>query len=152
MDVDRTAPVIAKVTGDVAAPPATVWATLADLPSWPGWNTGVRKVSADGAFVVGTAFRWRVGPGVTVASAVLDAVPGRSAAWSGRVLGIRATHVWRFDETADGGTHVESEESWTGLGPRLLSGPLRKALAKALADGVTALTAEAERRTALPSS
>src|SRR5690348_7633762 len=98
MDVDRSAPVVAKVSGEVAAPAAVVWATLTDLPSWPSWNTGVRRVTADGPFVVGTAFRWRVAPATTVASTVLDAVPGRSAAWSGRVLGIRATHVWRFEE------------------------------------------------------
>jgi len=145
MDVDRAAPVIARADLDVAAPADVVWDTLTDLATWPQWNTGVRSVSADGPFVVGTAFRWRAGP-ATVASDVLDAVPGESAAWSGRVTGIHAVHVWRFTPTAEGGTHVQSQESWTGLLPRLLRAPMRRTLQKALADGVVALKAEAERR------
>jgi hypothetical protein len=61
-------------------------------------------------------------------------------------MGIKAIHVWSFAPRAEGGTHVETTESWTGLPPRLLPGPMGKTLKKALDDFVAAVKAESERR------
>jgi hypothetical protein len=60
-------------------------------------------------------------------------------------MGIRAVHTYRLEAAAGGGTEVDTAESWDGLPPKLLRGPLGKALDKALRDGLVALKAGAER-------
>ena len=65
--------------------------------------------------------------------------------WTGRTLGVAAVHVWQIDGQGDG-TRVVTEESWAGFLARLLRGPMRKALRKALDEGLPALREEAERR------
>ena len=100
-----------------------------------------------GPFAVGSRFEWKAGPGA-IRSEVVEAERPRSAAWKGRTFGIRAVHIWVFEAAGPGLTRVRSAESWTGLLPRLLPGVLRRAVRRALDEGLPALRAEAERRTA----
>ena len=59
-------------------------------------------------------------------------------------MSIKAMHEWRL-EPRDGGTHVETEESFSGLLARLFRGQLQKTLDKSLDEGLE-LKGEAERR------
>lgn len=63
MDIDPDAPVQATRTVHIAAAPSVVWALLADIPSWPSWNSDIRDVSVPRGVRPGATFTWRSGPG-----------------------------------------------------------------------------------------
>ncbi len=144
MEVDRDAPVVGSSEAQVAALPEVVWDVLAGFETWPSWNPDVKSVQIDGPVAEGTTFRWKSKPG-TIRSRIerLDR-PGLIG-WSGRTLGIDAVHVWRL-EPRDGGTFVRTEESFSGLLPRLMRGRIQRTLDAALETGVRQLKTEAERR------
>jgi hypothetical protein len=139
------APVFVTTDIDVEASPEAVWDTLTDLDSWPGWLPDVKSMAADGPFVVGTKFKWRAGPG-TIKSEVVTAERPSRAAWKGRTMGINAVHAWTIEPVGPTTTHVHTEESWSGLMPRILRKMLHNTLEKSLDEGLPAVKAEAERR------
>jgi len=138
------APVRSRREIDVAAPPDVVWEVLTDFDRWQEWNPDVKSMSFDGPLAPGAMFRWKAGPG-TIVSTVEEIDRPRYIRWRGRTLSIAALHEWRF-EGRDGGTHVETDESFSGLLARLLRGSLQKQLDRALEDGLEHLRREAERR------
>jgi uncharacterized protein YndB with AHSA1/START domain len=144
VEVDREAPVVGSSEGQVAAPPEVVWDVLAGLETWPAWNAEVKSVEVDGPVAEGTRFRWKARSG-TIRSRIERLDRPTFIGWTGRTLGIDAVHVWRL-EPRDGGTFVRTEESFSGLLPRLMRGRLQKALDDALESGLRQLKAEAERR------
>ena len=146
MDIDRDAPAAAEGSTRIAAPPETVWAVISDIAAWPTWNPEIRSVTFDGPLKPGSEFRWRSGPSSLVSRLeVVD--PPREIAWTGRTMGIRAVHVFRFEE-ADGGTLARSEESWSGLLPSLLRSFSRRRIQRAIDHALGTLRSEAERRAA----
>lgn len=79
----------------------------------------------------------------------LDARAGRPAGyirWRGRTLSVKAIHEWRL-EPANGGTRVETDESFSGLLARLFRGSLQKTLDRSTESGLEHLKRESERRT-----
>ncbi|MEX2598626.1 MAG: SRPBCC family protein, partial [Dehalococcoidia bacterium] len=146
MDINRQAPAIASGQVHVAATPETVWRVMSDIGRWPEWNPDIKTVSLERPVEPGTRFRWKSGPS-TITSILRQVEPPRALAWTGSTMGIKAVHVWRL-EPQDGGTRVTTEESWEGLIVRLLCGPMRKTLQKAIDSGLQHLKAEAERRAA----
>jgi hypothetical protein len=96
----------------------------------------------------GTTFRWKVSGG-RITSTFIEVVPPRLVAWTGHVspLGIRAVHVWSLSPQ-DGSTLVRSEESWSGLVPRLARGFSARLLKSSLDKGLESLKRECERRAA----
>ena len=144
MEVDRDAPAIARAEAEIAADPETVWEILTGFEAWPSWNPDVASVALDGDVAEGTVFRWKTGR-ATITSTLRQVERPREVAWTGKTTGIDAVHVWRL-EPRDGGTLVRTEESWQGLLVRLLVGPMRKSLQKAVDGGLQHLKAEAERR------
>lgn len=144
MEVDRSAPVCESAEITVSTGPETVWDTLTDLRSWPGWMPGVKQMHVDGPVGAGTAFTWKAGPG-SIRSEILVSDRPRSVGWKGQTLGIRALHAWRMEGEGER-TRVFTEESWNGLLARLLRPMMSKTVKKALDDGVAALRQEAERR------
>ena len=144
MDVNRTAPALARAEAEIAADPETVWETLIDFENWPSWNLDVSSVVFEGELEKGTVFRWKTGRS-TITSTLEDVDRPRSVGWTGKTMGIQAVHIWRL-EPRDGRTRVLTEESWEGLPVRLARGPLRKSLQKAVDGGLGYLKAEAERR------
>ncbi len=144
MDIDRTATLAAEARIEIAADPETVWDAIADLERWPQWNPDVRRIRVDGPAVPGTTFTWKAGPS-TITSTLRSVRPPVEIGWTGRTLGIDAVHVWRF-EGRDGRTVATTAESWAGLLPRLLRGPMRRQLEASLNGGLAHLKAEAERR------
>jgi hypothetical protein len=145
IDADRDAPVFVSADIDVEASPETVWDTLTDLDSWPGWLPDVKSMAADGPFAVGTAFTWRAGPG-TIKSEVVTAERPTGAVWKGRTMGIDAVHAWTMESVGPSTTHVHTEESWSGLLPRFLRKVMFNTLKKSLDEGLPAIKVEAERR------
>jgi carbon monoxide dehydrogenase subunit G len=128
----------------VRAPAELVWQILADIAQWPRWNPAVQRVAVQGPLRPGAVFRWKSG-GMNIVSRVHEVSHGTRLAWSGRTLGIRALHVWTFEQTGEG-TLVKTEESFGGLVARLFAKWLQPLLERALRQGLDALKTEAERR------
>jgi hypothetical protein len=141
---DERAPVIGAREIVISADPETVWDVLAGIDRWPAWNPDVKSVSIEGDVVEGTQFRWKSGSG-TLTSTLQRVERPRLIAWTGRIFGIDAVHVWRF-EPHDAGTFVRTEESFDGLIARVFRRLLRKTLDRALESGLRHLKVEAERR------
>lgn len=148
IDADRDAPVFVAADVEVDASPEAVWDTLTDLDSWPVWHPGVKAMAADGPFAVGSEFRWSAGPGM-IRSEVVTADRPSTAAWKGQHGGINAVHVWTIAPVGPTTTHVHTEESWSGLLPRVLRTTLQHTLKKSIDKALPAIKAEAERRSRL---
>jgi len=129
---------------EVGAPPEVVWEILTNFDRWPDWNPEVKSMSYEGALAPGAMFRWKAGPG-TIVSTVEEVDRPTYIRWRGRTLSISALHEWWFEER-DSGTHVETEESFSGFLVRLVRGTLQKQLDRALEEGLGHLKREAERR------
>ena len=145
MDVNWDAPAVARSEAEIAADPETVWEVLTDLERWPSWNPDVSSVTVEGGLGEGTVFRWKAGRS-TITSTIREVDRPRRIGWTGTTTGIDAVHVWRLEPRDGGGTLVRTEESWQGLLVRLLRGPMRKSLQKAVDGGLGHLKAEVERR------
>lgn len=144
IEVNKVAPAVGLAETFIKAPIETVWGILTNFESWPSWNKSVSKIQLNGPVKVGTSFVWVAG-GSKIFSRLEEVDALKRLAWSGKTLGIRAVHVWKF-EKKDEGTHVHTEESFDGFIVRLFPGLMKKMLAKALDQGVTALKTEAESR------
>ena len=140
------APVRSQVAIQIAAPPEVVWDVLTRLARRPEWNPEVKSMSFDGPLAPGSVFRWKAGPG-TIVSTLERVEPPRFVRWRGRTFSIKAVHEWRL-EPHDGGTLVETEETFAGLLAPLFRGQLQKTLDRSLHDGLEHLKREAERRDA----
>ena len=146
MEVNQEAPAVARSEAEIAADPDTVWEVLTRFEDWPSWNPDVSSVTLHGELAEGAVFRWKAGR-ATITSTLRRIDRPRLLAWTGKTTGIDAVHVWRL-EPSDAGTRVRTEESWEGLLVRLLRGPMRKSLQRAVDDGLGHLKTEAERRAA----
>ncbi len=144
MEIDRSAPAIATGELDIAASPEVAWDVISNIEAWPSWNPDVKTATLEGPLAVGSVFRWRAG-GVSLISTLRTVDPPRELSWSGRAMGIRAIHTFRF-EPSDGGTLARSEESWAGLVPTLLRGYSRRTLDRGIRNVLRLLKDEAERR------
>lgn len=146
MDVNRNAPVRALAETQIDAPVGLVWQVLCDIRAWPSWNPAVSTVSMYGEFETGTEFQWRA-DGVTMISRLQEIETNRRLLWTGRIPGLRATHVWEFEER-EGLTHVRSEECAEGLLARLLSRVLSRMLSAALERALQSLKQVCEQQAA----
>jgi len=103
-------------------------------------------VKADGPAAPRATFRWRSG-GAGITSTVELFEPGVALGWSGRSVGTRVIHPWRFRPDGNG-TLVDTEESMEGWLVSLLKRPMRRVLKQGVSSAIHALKAEAERRQA----
>lgn len=142
MTADRNAPVVAASEIEIDAVPEVVWGVLIDFERWPEWSPGVKSMDLRGGVAEGSEFRWKAGS-FTITSRLRRVDPPRLVAWTGKMPGIGAVHVWHLEQM-NGHTIVRTEESWDGLLPRLLRGPMEGMLRKSLDDGLHALKAEVE--------
>lgn len=142
IEVNREAPVVESAGALINAPVETVWRILSDLENWPTWNKGVSKIGVSGPVTAGTSFQW-VASGARLSSRLEEVIPLRRIAWTGRMFGIRAVHVWEL-EAINGETRVRTEESFEGPIARLFRCSMKKVLAKTLSRGIASLKAAAE--------
>ncbi len=147
VDINREAPAAGSATALVEAPLEKVWRILSDLRNWPNWNKSVTKIRVDGPIEPGTTFVWKAG-GTKIVSRLEQVAPPLRIAWSGKVFGIRAVHVWELAAEA-GATRVRTEESFEGPLARLFPGSARKTIGRALAGAVSSLKSEAESKAGL---
>jgi uncharacterized protein YndB with AHSA1/START domain len=146
VDINRTAPATASGEALIAADPETVFSVISAIEEWPAWHPDVKSAQLEGAVEPGTVFRWKVGSSsLTSTLRVVD--PPREIAWTGKTMGIKAVHVFRF-EAHTGGTLARSEESWEGLIAGLLKGWSRRTLEKGVNEMLSHLKTESERRAA----
>ncbi len=143
-EVNPSAPVVVSASAFVNAPVASVWGVLTDFKSWPAWNKNVSRMEMKGDIKTGSTFIWAA-QGARILSRIEDLEPPNRIVWSGRMPGIRAFHVWKFEEK-DGGTLVCTKESFEGLLAKILRVIIRRMLSKVLEKDVMALKTEAEAR------
>jgi uncharacterized protein YndB with AHSA1/START domain len=143
------APVKSRAEIEIAASQETVWNVVTNFQEWPRWNPEVKSMSFDGSVAPGAEFRWKAGPG-TIVSTLEQVEPPRYIRWRGRTMSINAIHEWWF-APRDGGTGVETEESFSGVLARLFRGQLQKTLDKSLKGGLEELKREAQRQDAATS-
>jgi uncharacterized protein YndB with AHSA1/START domain len=146
--INRAAPVVGKSELEISAPPERVWAVLTELDRWPTWNADVKSMQLEGPVAPGSAFRWKAGPG-TISSMIRRVEPPHLVAWTGKTLGIKATHFWIL-EPREGRTFVRTEESYDGLVAKILRRSLQRTLDGALERGLQYLKTEVERKSASP--
>lgn len=105
---------------DIAAPPATVWAVLTDLPRHAEWNPFIRSIS--GELRPGSRLAVHVAPpgkpGMRFRPTVLVATPERELRWIGRV-GLRGVfdgeHWFRLEPTGPAACRFHHGETFSGL-------------------------------------
>jgi uncharacterized protein YndB with AHSA1/START domain len=144
VDVDRNAPVTIERVAEIEATPDAVWDVLVDVEGWPDWNPDVKSAQLEGSFAAGSEFRWKSGAS-TIHSTIELVERPRLVGWSGTTLGARATHVWRLEPTSTG-TRVLTEESMSGLVPRLFSGWMKRTLERSLDTWLAEMTKTVESR------
>lgn len=143
VEVNEKAPVLAKAQIEIVATPETVWNIMADIEAWPSWNPDVKKACLKGELEEGTQFQWKTKVG-KITSLLQKVEPPHLLAWTGRIMGINAIHVWKI-ESKDGKTVVVTEESWEGALSRVMSGRMQTMLEESINSGLQYLKSESER-------
>jgi hypothetical protein len=146
MKINENAPVIASGEIEVAANASIVWDLMSSIDRWPEWNPDIKSASLHGELAAGSRFIWKSGH-MTIASTILRVQVPYNLAWTGMTIGIKAVHIWRLEKRGEG-VLVKTEESWDGLFPRVLRGPMQRMLKSSIDSGLLHLKAEAERRAA----
>ena len=144
IEVNRQSSVVGSAQAEINAPIESVWQILSTFENWPTWNSSVSSIQLHGPVEVGTSFAWVAG-GAKIISRIEEIQAPTRLVWSGKTFGIKAIHVWKFEEK-DEGTAVFTEESFDGVLAKVFPGVTKKMLVKALEQGVTALKQEAEVR------
>jgi hypothetical protein len=110
---------------DVAASPDDCWRVFADLGSWPAWFPFLRAVR--GELRIGGRLTLSIAAGPTALPlqvTVEELVAGERVRWRGGALGVTGNHSYSFSTPAPGLTRVTSHEEFSGLGARLIAGPI----------------------------
>ena len=110
--IDATAPVLVEVGIHIDAPPAAVWAAMADVGRWPAWNDRIDDAELRGPFAEGSVIHWRT-TGMEIDSTLVCVEEPRRIQWDGTVGGIRGLHDWELRPDGNG-TAVRIAESMSG--------------------------------------
>ncbi len=110
---------------DVAASPDDCWRVFSDLSTWPRWFPMLRAV--DGELRAGGRLRLAFAAGPTsfpVEVTIEEYKPRELVRWVGGKLGVRGDHFYSFAVNNPGTTRVTSRECFSGIGARLITGPI----------------------------
>jgi hypothetical protein len=102
---------------EIAAPPEQVWAVLADLASYPEWNTVFRQASgqlAPGNKITITSTHPETGHTITVKVKVLTAEPATELRWVSSVLGLMTSEHSFILSPTSGGTQLVQTQTYRG--------------------------------------
>ena len=143
--INREAPAVTRREIEIAASPDTVWALDADIGAWPDWHPDITAADPEGPLRIGSTFVWKSGPATITSNLAIFDPPSRML-WTGRAMGTRAIHDWRF-EPSNSGTRVVTEESMAGWPVSLLRGFFQKTLDRSLDAWLDGLKAKAEEPT-----
>jgi hypothetical protein len=146
--VDPDAPLVIREGVAIQASPEVVFATLADLASWPVWQSNVSRMESNAVAAEGLTFRWRAG-GASITSTVKLFKPPLALGWTGSAIGTNVIHTWRFSSEGTA-TRVEMEESMDGwlFSLPLLQGRIRTSMQNVVMRTLAELKDEAESRQA----
>ena len=144
MKIDEKAPVIASGEIEVAANASIIWDIMSSINCWPEWNPDIKSASLQGELAPGSRFIWKTGH-MTITSTILLMQMPCDLAWSGTTIGIKAIHIWQLEKRGEN-VMVKTQESWDGLLPCFLRGPMQRMLKSSIDSGLLHLKAEAERR------
>ena len=81
---------------------------------------------------------------MTITSTISQVNKPRLLAWTGRSLGIEATHIWHIESKGEG-VLVRTEEAWEGPFPLLFGWLAKKLLQNSIESWIQQLKAAAER-------
>jgi hypothetical protein len=110
---------------DVAATQAECWRVFADLATWPHWFPFLRGVRGELGAGRRLTLLLAAGPATLPIDIVVEEwEPGRRVRWVGGKLGVRGDHSYSFAEKALGLVRAISSETFSGLGARLITGPI----------------------------
>ena len=143
MNIDTSAPAVAREEIVINAPIEKVWALQSDINHWADWQPDVTKAALDGDLQKGTVFRWKAA-GLAITSKIQVFDPYTNLGWTGDSIGMKAIHVWHFEAT-DNGTRVQVEESLSGWLTRLMCLFDRNFLQKSMAKSLATLKNQAEK-------
>jgi hypothetical protein len=110
---------------DVAATPDDCWRIFSDLSTWTRWFPMLHRV--DGELRAGGRLKliFSAGPARLPVDVTIEQYkPGELVRWVGGRLGVRGDHSYIFDVNNPGTTRVTSRECFSGLGARLITGPI----------------------------
>jgi hypothetical protein len=135
---------------EIDAPPAAVWAVLADVDEYSDWNPFIRRL--DGELRVGERLEVEIAPpggrAMTLKPTVLVAKPGRELTWLGRLLVrgiVDGEHSFRIEDLPGGRSRLVQSERFSGILVGFVGKTLRKTEA-GFAEMNAALKARAEAR------
>jgi len=110
---------------DVAATPDDCWRVFSDLATWTRWFPMLRAI--EGELRAGGRLRLSFAAGPTsfpVEVTVAEYRAGEFVRWVGGRLGVRGDHFYSFSVNNPGTTRVTSRECFSGIGARLITGPI----------------------------
>ena len=110
---------------DVAATPDECWRVFSDLSTWTRWFPMLRSV--EGELRSGGRLRlaFAAGPASFPVDVTIEEYrPRELVRWVGGRLGVRGDHSYSFGESQPRITRVTSREMFSGLGSRLITGPI----------------------------
>lgn len=120
LDINLSAPTVAKREIVINAPIEQVWSKLTSINEWTKWQSSITSAEIDSAPEKGASFRWTSG-GIPFHSTIHTSKRLESFGWTGTTLGAQAIHNWHFTREGDK-TKVSVEESLQGLLVRLFAG------------------------------
>jgi len=141
--IDSDAPVIARHQIDINAPLDTVWRLQADVNGWPAWQTDITAARLDGPFEPGSSFTWTTNGYFTVTSTIYAVAERARTLWGGPAQGVMGIHEWVYTQTPTG-THVATQESFSGQPVEADPTGLQSTLDKSLTAWLGHLKATAE--------
>jgi hypothetical protein len=110
---------------DVSATPDDCWRIFSDLSTWTRWFPMLREVRGELRAGGKLTLYFAAGPArLPVDVRIEDYRPGELVRWIGGKLGVRGDHSYIFSVNNPGTTRVTSRECFTGIGARLITGPV----------------------------
>lgn len=118
MNINLTAPAVARREILIDAPVEKVWQIQTDIENWSAWQHDITSAKLNGGLKMGSTFRWKA-QGLTITSRLHTVQPPHRLGWTGVALGMSAIHNWRFEARGDA-TLAVTEESLSGWLTRLM--------------------------------
>lgn len=140
IEVDSTAKCYSEEDIYINAAIENVYEILADINSWPVWQSSVSKAEMSGKPEVGKKFRWKSG-GLQIKSRFHTVSPYSKLGWTGRIWWITAVHNWYLTRE-NNITKVVVKESLKGFG----SSGMQKSLKEGMQNNLRELKIQAEKK------
>jgi hypothetical protein len=110
---------------DVEATPDDCWRVFSDLSTWTRWFPMLGRVQGELRAGGRLTLHFAAGPATFPVEVKIEEYrPGELVRWVGGRLGVRGDHSYSFSVNKPGTTRVTSRECFSGIGARLITGPI----------------------------